>query len=129
MGRKAPNHIQKPKMKAEKGKMKPQKAKRKDLPPRGGRTRQRVSDCGLKVFSFGRENKRTLAAWPSVVWGAQGPKSTILQRHHPLFSPRAGVCPCRISSGCWPPWIWVGNGLSRPGKEFGFRFFVFEICF
>ena len=36
-------------------------------------------------------------------WGPRGPHSTTLQRRHPLFSPRDGVCPCRVSSGCWPP--------------------------
>ena len=33
----------------------------------------------------------------------RGPYSTTLQRRRPLFSPRAGDCTCRVSSGCWPP--------------------------
>ena len=40
-------------------------------------------------------------------WGPRGPYSTILPRRHPLFSPRAGDCPCRV-------WIEGEHGVTKP---------------
>ena len=92
---------------------KPQKAKRNYFP--GGP--QRVSDPGFRVLAsvdgqacagclaLSSMGSMATAIRKSTMrcWGPRGPHSTTLQRRHPLFSPRDGVCLCRVSSGCWPP--------------------------
>ena len=94
----------------------PRKPKGKVYPPGGG-TRQRDCTLGLRVLSsvdgqayagclaLSCMSSMATASRTSTMrcWGPRGLYSTTLQRRHPLFSPRVGACPCRVSSGCWPP--------------------------
>ena len=74
-GNRAPAGQRIPRTKARPQKRKLQKAIRKGLPPKGGGSPAEGFGPWAWGIVFRTEDQRTLAAWPSVVWGAWQPPS------------------------------------------------------
>ena len=141
---KAKTKPQKAKMKPEKAKMKPQKAKMKPQKDkalqdhRRGTTLWRTTAEGLRYVvlgychSIGRSRvslcRGLQGVAPRVLWhfdqaprsaGALSPTTSNTPGLRYLgYHPYGAYSSSRKPLGCEPPLIWVGYGLSRPGREF-----------